>query len=173
MPSSLSQLDTSVLRQLPEDLKADILEQLPQHRRQESCSKDTLTPREENHQESSVIEISEHYPGSSNLVLSEHGSLWAGNPPYWVDKFEVSNSLILKKLAAMYKSGPAGSLSLVLQQTMSGFKQLDLALQSSDETINIMCELLKQYIKVKIERDIEEIYICFRLLKRYADVLVA
>ncbi|KAF7811035.1 DNA repair protein REV1 isoform X1 [Senna tora] len=27
-------------------------------------------------------------------------------------------------------------------------------------------DLLKQYIKVKIERDIEEIYICFRLLKR-------
>ncbi|KAH1164534.1 hypothetical protein AAZX31_01G228900 [Glycine max] len=164
LPSSFSQVDGSVFQQLPEDLKAVIVEQLPAHRRAEICSNVVVAPPLENHSLSVGIEISENFPGSSY-----HDNLWAGNPPNWVGKFKVSSCLMLKKLAEMYyKSGLTSTLSLVLHQIISEFYELNLAQQFSDETVNIMCELLRQYIKVKIERDIEEIYICFRLLKRFA-----
>ncbi|KAI4295713.1 hypothetical protein L6164_035729 [Bauhinia variegata] len=167
MPSSLSQVDTSVLGQLPEDLKADILEQLPPHRRQESCSNAASGTLRGDNQEALGIKNYENCPGSNDSILNDN--LWVGNPPNWVDKLKVSNCLILKKLSEMYyKSGLSGTFSSVLQETMSELPHLDLALHSSDDTINILCELLKQYIKVKIERDIEEIYICFRLIKRFA-----
>ncbi|KAK7253198.1 hypothetical protein RIF29_37721 [Crotalaria pallida] len=167
LPSSLSQVDASVLKQLPEDLKAVILEQLPAHRRQEFFSNAAVAPLFETHQELLVIKTSENHPGSSGHVLGD--SLWAGNPPHWVEKFKVSTCLTLKKLAEIYyKSGSTGALSSVLLRSISEFHELDLAQQVSEENVNIMCELLKQYTKVKIERDIEEIYICFRLLRRFA-----
>ncbi|XP_027361078.1 DNA repair protein REV1 isoform X4 [Abrus precatorius] len=163
-PSSLSQVDGSVFLQLPEDLKAVLAEQLPAHRMPEICSIVSGVPPSENHQMSLGVEPSENYPGSSY-----NECLWAGNPPYWVGKFKVSSCVILKKLAEMYyKSGLTGKLSSVLHQTISEFYELNLVHQISDDNVNIMCELLKQYIKVKIERDIEEIYICFRLLQRFA-----
>ncbi|CAJ1924447.1 unnamed protein product [Sphenostylis stenocarpa] len=162
LPSSFSQVDGSVFQQLPEDLKAVIVEQLPAHRRPEMCSNVVVIPPLENNSLSVGVEISENSPGSSY-----HDSLWVGNPPNWVGKFKVSSCLILKKLAEMYfKSGLASTFSSVLHQIISEFFEPNLTQQFSDETVNIMCELLRQYIKVKIERDIEEIYICFRLLKR-------
>ncbi|XP_028797962.1 DNA repair protein REV1 [Neltuma alba] len=168
MPSSLSQVDASVLKQLPEDLKTDILGQLPEHRSQAFCSNSVLTPLKENHLESSV-NTSEHHPRSSDPVSNGNESLWVGNPPHWVHKFKVSDYLVLKKLAEVYeKSGAYNSFSFVLHQSMSEFRRLDPASESSDETINFMFELLKQYIESKIEKDIEEIYICIRLLRRFA-----
>ncbi|CAL0332106.1 unnamed protein product [Lupinus luteus] len=167
LPSSLSQVDASVLRQLPEDLKAAIVEQLPTHRRQESCSNAAVPPLSEIGQAPLGIKSSENHSGSSGHVSSE--SLWAGNPPHWIDKFKVSNCFILKRLAEIYyKSGLTSTLSSVLHKIIYEFHELDLAHQISDEAINITCELLKQYTEEKIERDIEEIYICFRLLKRFA-----
>ncbi|XP_068467802.1 DNA repair protein REV1 isoform X4 [Phaseolus vulgaris] len=163
LPSSLSQVDGSVFQQLPEDLKADIVEQLPAHRRPEICSNVVIPPLE-NNLLSVGVEISDNSP-----ISSYNDSLWVGNPPNWVGKFKGSSCLILKKLAEMYfRSGLESTLSSVLHQNISEFCELNLAQQFSDETVNIMCELLRQYIKVKIERDIEEIYICFRLLKRFA-----
>lgn len=168
LPSSLSQVDGSVLRELPEDLKAVIVEQLPAHRRQEICYNVATVPPSENRKVSVGIQNSES-PGSNTHVLNE--SLWEGNPPKWVEKFKFSSCLILEKLADMYYiSGLAGTLSSVLHQIISEFHQLNLAHRVSDDSVNIMCELLKQYIKVKIGCDIEEIYICFRLLKRYVNV---
>jgi len=165
LPSSLSQVDGSVFQQLPEDLKADIVEQLPAHRRPEICS-NVLIPPLENNLLSVGVQISDNSP-----ISSYNDSLWVGNPPNWVGKFKGSSCLILKKLAEMYfRSGLESTLSSVLHQNISEFCELNLAQQFSDETVNIMCELLRQYIKVKIERDIEEIYICFRLLKRYVNV---
>ncbi|XP_057450361.1 DNA repair protein REV1 isoform X4 [Lotus japonicus] len=164
LPSSLSQIDGSVLRQLPEDLKAVIVQQLPAHRTQEICSNGAMVPPSENHHVSLSIKTSEN-PGSSYSVLDD--SLWTGNPPKWVEKFKVSSCLLLKIFAEIYsKSGLSSTLSSVLHQIISEFHQLNLAHQISDETVNIISELLKQYIKVRIGRDIEEIYICFRLLKR-------
>jgi len=69
-----------------------------------------------------------------------------------------------------FRSGLASTLSSVLHQNISEFCELNLAQQFSDETVNIMCDLLREYIKLRIERDIEESYICFRLLKRYVNV---
>lgn len=170
LPSSLSQIDGSVLRQLPEDLKAVIVQQLPAHRTQEICSNGAMVPPSENHHVSLSIKTSEN-PGSSYSVLDD--SLWTGNPPKWVEKFKVSSCLLLKIFAEIYsKSGLSSTLSSVLHQIISEFHQLNLAHQISDETVNIISELLKQYIKVRIGRDIEEIYICFRLLKRYVNQLM-
>ncbi|MCH92773.1 DNA repair protein REV1 [Trifolium medium] len=166
LPSSLSQVDGSVLRELPEELKAVIVLQLPAHRRQEICSNVAVVPPSENHQVSLGVKNSENL--GSNHVLNE--CLWAGNPPKWVEEFKISSCLILKKLSEMYsRSELTSTLSSVLHQIISEFHQLNEVHQISDDSVNIMCELLKQYIKVKIGKDIEEIYICFRLLKRYVD----
>ncbi|PNY04000.1 DNA repair protein rev1-like [Trifolium pratense] len=164
LPSSLSQVDGSVLRELPEDLKAVIVLQLPAHRRQEICSIVAVVPPSENNQVSLGVKNSENL--GSNHVLNE--CLWAGNPPKWVEEFKISSCLILKKLSEIYyRSELTRTLSSVLHQIISEFHQLNEVHQISDDSVNIMCELLKQYIKVKIGKDIEEIYVCFRLLKRY------
>ncbi|KAJ1379496.1 hypothetical protein SESBI_46821, partial [Sesbania bispinosa] len=96
LPSSLSQVDGSVLRQLPEDLKAVIVQQLPAHRKQGICSNVAVVPPSENHQVSFSLIASEN-PGSSDHVLND--SLWIGIPPKWVETFTPSSCLILKKLA--------------------------------------------------------------------------
>lgn len=168
MPSSLSQVDASVLQQLPEELRVDILGLLPAHRRPESTSNAALESLTENLLQSSDIKTTENQSMLIDSVLSDN--LWIGNPPHWVDKFEVSNCLILKTMAKMYyKLESTGSLSLILQRALS--EHLHPLDESSngwgDEATYHLCELLKQYIKLKIELDIEEIYVCFRILKRY------
>ncbi|KAJ7946116.1 DNA repair protein REV1 [Quillaja saponaria] len=168
MPSSLSQVDTSVLQQLPEDLRTDILEQLPAHRRYNFSSSAALGRLPENCQATTDIKTNENHSESTDQVFVNN--LWTGHPPHWVDKFKGSNCLILNNLTEMYyRLGMPGTLSPILQRTISESRHLlDAALDSWDETISIICELFKQYIKLKIEIDIEEIYICFRLLKRIA-----
>lgn len=163
MPSSLSQVDGAVLQQLPEELKADILELLPAHRRQD-VSSNVLS---EVPLESLGIKTTENHSGSKDSISDN--DLWAGTPPQWVDKFKVSNFLILNILAEMYyESGSTGNLSPILQRAISVPKhQLDASREGWDEATHILRELLKQYIKLKIEFDIEEIYVCFCLLKRF------
>ncbi|KAF2294603.1 hypothetical protein GH714_013322 [Hevea brasiliensis] len=165
MPSSLSQVDTSVLQQLPEELRADILELLPAHRRREVISTSSFVPVTENAQE--PLKIAENQSISVNSILNS--DLWSGNPPQWVDKFKVSNRLILRTLAEMYyKLGSTGNLSSILQRAISDCLYiLDESDDSwGDEASHYLCELLKQYIEIKIEFDVEEIYLCFRLLRR-------
>ncbi|GMY38593.1 DNA repair protein REV1 isoform X1 [Fagus crenata] len=167
IPSSLSQVDTTVLQQLPEELKADILENLPAHRIQDFSS-NVLLGLTEIPLEALGTKKTENHSGSKDVVLDKN--LWAGIPPQWVDTFKVSNCLILNILAEMYyKSGSTGNLSSILQRISSASKhQLDASQDGWDEATYILCELLKQYIKLKIELDIEEIYVCFRLLRRFA-----
>ena len=43
--------------------------------------------------------------------------------------------------------------------------------EEASEASDGLCELLRQYIQLKLAVDIEEIYVCFRLLKRYAGSL--
>lgn len=168
LPASLSQVDGSVLQELPDDLKAVIVLQLPAHRKQEICSNVALVPPSENHQVSIGVNDSENLGSNPSL----NTCLWAGNPPKWVEEFKISSCLVLRKLAEIYyKSGLTSTLSSVLHQIISEFHQLNLVHQISDDSVNITCELLKQYIKVKIGKDIEEIYICFRLLKRYFNIV--
>ncbi|KAJ4716214.1 DNA repair protein REV1 [Melia azedarach] len=165
MPSSLTQVDTSVLQQLPEELRADILEMLPAHRKQESSTNAALV-HPENLREVFDIRTAENLPGLDNSLVNSN--LWAGNPPLWVDKFKASNFLILNILADnYYKSGSTENLSQILQHTVSkSLHPLDSSSAAWDEAIYSLSELLRQYIELKIQMDIEEIYVCFRLLRR-------
>ncbi|OMO73962.1 DNA-repair protein, UmuC-like protein, partial [Corchorus capsularis] len=164
MPSSLSQVDTSVLQQLPEELRADIFELLPAHRRQEIS---TMGPNADDLHHPLGDNSTDNQPGSSGSKLST--DLWTGNPPLWVDNFKISNSLTLKFFADMYyKAKSADNLSSILQCTISeSLHPLDARCDAWSKAVNSFSELLMGYIKLKIEVDIEEIYVCFRLLKRY------
>ncbi|XP_028095959.1 DNA repair protein REV1 isoform X2 [Camellia sinensis] len=166
MPSSLSQVDISVLQQLPEELRVDILEVLPAHRRPECTSDAALGPTSKS-EESPCLKCPENRLGSMNSV--SRNELWVGNPPEWVEKFKDSNCSILKFLADMYyRSGSRGRLSSILQCTLSESElHSDASNDGWDDAIGCLCDLLKQYIKRQIETDIEEIYVCFRLLRRF------
>lgn len=163
MPSSLSQVDASVLQQLPEELRADIFESLPAHRRQEIS---VLGPNKDNYHPSGIMPT-DNQPGSTDTGVKNN--LWIGNPPLWVDKFKVSNLLILKYFADMYyKANSAESLSSILQRTVAeSLHPLDARCDAWNEAVQSFSELLMEYIKLKIVLDIEEIYVCFRLLRRY------
>ncbi|CAK7330023.1 unnamed protein product [Dovyalis caffra] len=166
MPSSLSQVDVSVLQQLPGELRGDILGQLPAHRKQESTSNAELHPLSENLEGSLNIKITENQPNSIASVLNTN--LWIGSPPQWVDKFTVSKCLILKTLAQLYyKLGLSGSLSPILQCIISEcLYPSDDSDAWGEEATYDLCELFKQYVKIKMELDLEEVYVCFRLLRR-------
>ncbi|GFY95018.1 DNA-directed DNA polymerase [Actinidia rufa] len=160
-PLSLSQVDISVLEQLPEELRVDILEQLPAHRRPGCAADVTLNPTSKS-KESLSLKCPENQPAHSRKEL------WVGNPPEWVGKFKDSNCWILKILADVYyRSGSMGLLSSILQCILSEFQLLmDASNDGWDDAISCLSDLLEQYIKLRIETDIEEIYICFRLLRR-------
>lgn len=167
MPSSLSQVDTTVLQQLPEELRVDIIEQLPAHRQQDFSINAALHSFGEHPPELLPNITSGNFWESTDSVLK--CNLWIGNPPKWVDEFKESKYMILKILANMYyKSGCSGNLSSILRHTILESQHLlDVNFEGWDEALGCLCELLKQYIELKIELDIEEIYICFRLLRRY------
>lgn len=98
--------------------------------------------------------------------------LWSGSPPKWVEKFEDSNYLILNLTAQLYtKYGTEGLLSPILQLLIS-LNPLILG-SNSEEPLEAhfdLCELLLQYINLKIDSDIEELYHCCLLLGRLASV---
>ncbi|KAL8156172.1 DNA repair protein REV1 [Apium graveolens] len=164
MPYSLSQIDVSVLHQLPEEMRADILELLPAHRKHECVS--DLGPAKSCSQQSFDSNNSKDLSGPRESISSN--DFWLGNPPTWVEDFKKSGFLVLSVFAdSYYKSGSTGQLSSILQRAMSDFvPSLDSTPDCLDDAILCLCNLFKQYIKLKIETDIEEIYLCFRLLKR-------
>ncbi|XP_022898470.1 DNA repair protein REV1 isoform X4 [Olea europaea var. sylvestris] len=153
MPSSLSQVDHSVLQQLPQDLREDILEFLPAHRRLESVPDALLNP-------------SENQTGSPQFVSTNE--LWVGNPPLWVDKFKLSCCGMLNLFAEMYyRSGHTCHLSSILQRLFCEQRvPLDVGTNEWDDAVSCLCELVKQYLELKIQTDIEEVYVCIRLLRR-------
>lgn len=165
MPISLSQVDCSVLQELPEELRDGILQQLPAHRGQDVSLIAHFSGSADICQDNSNTESPDKSSGS---VLRET-ELWIGNPPCWVDRFEVSNCLILNRLAETYqRSGAPGKLSSVLQRFISEIpSHMDMTTNDWNEATSSLFELLKQYIKLKIEWDIEEVYICFRHIRRY------
>ncbi|XP_027106030.1 DNA repair protein REV1 isoform X2 [Coffea arabica] len=149
MPSSLSQVDSSVLQQLPEELLADVLVSLPAHRRPDFMSNDVY------------LDHIRDQTGAIDFLPSNN--LWVGNPPRWVDNFRLSSCQLLNRIAVLYnKSSPRGQFSSVLQLIMSEYPLDD----GGDDAVNCLCELMKQYIKLKIETDVEEIYTCSCLLRR-------
>ncbi|XP_055815918.1 DNA repair protein REV1-like isoform X3 [Solanum dulcamara] len=156
MPSSLSQVDTSVFQELPEELRADILELLPAHRNNESSLDASLVCA--NNQNCS--------PSISSI------DLWVGNPPEWIDIFKASNCQILCVLGEMYQSaGARKQLSSILQRTMSQIYILpDVGTDGWVEAVSFLSELIKKYLKLKISTDIEEVYTCSCLLRRNVSI---
>lgn len=154
MPSSLSQLDPSVLQHLPEEVKADLLEYLPAHRRHGMVPDDVSLDCD-----GKQIESGE--PSSSQ-------NLWFGNPPRWVDDFSLLSSPLLNMLAIFFrKRGNACPLSTIFRQIMAEFNfLLDIGSNAQDDSVSCLCELIKQYIDIKVGSDIEEIYVCSGILRR-------
>ncbi|KAF8013762.1 hypothetical protein BT93_I1580 [Corymbia citriodora subsp. variegata] len=166
MPLSLSQVDCSVLQELPEELRDGILQQLPVHRGQDVSLIAHFSGNAGICQDNSNTES----PDKSSGSVQRETELWIGYPPCWVDRFQVSNCLILSSLAETYqRSGAPGKLSSVLQRFISKIpSHMELTTHGWNEATSSLSDLLKQYIKLKIEWDIEEVYICFRYIRRLA-----
>ncbi|CAH8333638.1 unnamed protein product [Eruca vesicaria subsp. sativa] len=165
MPLSLSQVDVSVLQELPEELRADVLGAFPTHRRQQSSSNAPMETCKKQDKEPTDINDAENDIGFSS------SSLWFGNPPLWVENFQISGNCTLEKFSKIYYkvAQPRPMLSTVLQRAMSEvWSSGDASANDLEKTVHDVCEFLKEYIKIKVEGDIEEIYLCFRLLKRLA-----
>lgn len=138
IPGPTRLVDVSVLQQLPKEPKVDIFGTFSTHKK-----------------------LSEH---SNNKI-----NLWEGDPPKWLHEFQVSNLLILNRFAESHsKHEKVEYLSSILQWVISLFPaSLDPNEEEWDEASSVICALVIQYIDLKIKSNIEEIYICFRLLGRY------
>ncbi|WOL04975.1 DNA repair protein REV1 isoform X3 [Canna indica] len=158
MPASLSQVDASVLEQLPEDVKADICCLLPAHR-VSTCK-------------GSPSGIDFPLSGESGNPRYSDISLWLGSPPRWVEKFKISGNIFLNTIATSYgKSGKDVLLSSILQSVAPLLSSVsESSRQVCNDALHSLHELLVQYIDIKIESDIEELYGCFCVLKRFSSV---
>ncbi|XP_071726230.1 DNA repair protein REV1-like isoform X2 [Rutidosis leptorrhynchoides] len=175
MPSSLSQIDASVLEQLPEEIRDDILGGLLVPAHTTNLQTPPPPPQRLNHVQVESEPMDDDDDSSSN-------HLWIGRPPEWVNKFKFSGSQILRFLSDTYnnsgleKRGRSTScdLSWVLLKAVSapeisigGTTTAESSSSAHDDTIiNFLCDLFKQYIQLKLESDLEEIHTCFRLLRR-------
>ncbi|XP_051132548.1 DNA repair protein REV1 isoform X2 [Andrographis paniculata] len=150
MPSSLSQVDCLVLQQLPDELKKDIIKLLPQHREAEFVRDVSAT-------------------GIDKQIDSEASTsnkLWIGSPPMWVEKFRISTCKVLNRCAMIYESGSCSCLSSLLQRLMSRTLITIEGADGYNVAVSWLCDLIKQYIDLKIATNIEEVSCCICLLKR-------
>ncbi|KAI4318418.1 hypothetical protein MLD38_032122 [Melastoma candidum] len=161
MPLSLSQIDSLVLQQLPEEVRKSIIQMLPAHRDQSMPAATPSNPA----QNGQLQSTNQSFTNNQKSALEE--DLWTGSPPLWVDKFKMRNCWVLNTFADMYgQSEETSALSRVLRHLISDISCLDENVSDWDEAILDISKLLKQYIRLKVELDIEEMFICFRLLKR-------
>lgn len=167
MPDSLSQADFTVLQELPEDVKADLFRALPLHRPEDpTCST------------SNVSEIK-----SPNVGAAGNRSLCDGRaddtkdprtflPPEscqkWFEQFRVSSSLILNVIAEQHTDSSCSQPLSSALEPVASFLPLcpNSGSEEWKEMFSCLSGLLKQYIQLKVETDIEELYKCFCLLKR-------
>lgn len=151
MPSSLSQVDSSVFQELPEELRKDIIEHLAHHQGPEPVK-------------GAFSDVSDK---QTEVQASDLSGLWIGNPPKWVKKFQISNCGLLTIFAEVYQSGSGGCLSSILQCLMSRiFVLTGVGTDGFGNAVSWLHELFKQYIDLKIATDVEEIYVCLCLLRR-------
>ncbi|CAA7409746.1 unnamed protein product [Spirodela intermedia] len=157
MPSSLSQVDESVLGQLPEEVEMYLRDFLPAHRNSDSFGGPSG---------SSINESRRQHGIKSTENFDLH--LWMGKPPNWVKYFKRSSCLILNSIAEIHAdTGMENLLSSTLQSLILSIPSLCSENEEwDDEAVSIGCEFLRQYIELKVDTDIEELYICFRILKR-------
>lgn len=162
MPSSLSQVDFSVLEELPPELRHDILDFLDPHRGVKGSGDTDVISAE---RQCSVA--SEATTGHPIVGKDDHLNFWKGKPPEWVEMFKQSNCMILNVLSEQYCRGNSdGLLSSTLHGFIFSMSNLDLCCSQWVEALPSFCELLRQYIVLKIHSDIEEIYVCFCILRR-------
>ncbi|KAL6603600.1 hypothetical protein ACP70R_043961 [Stipagrostis hirtigluma subsp. patula] len=159
MPDSLSQADVAVLQELPEDVKADLFNALPLHRSGDpTCSTSNV---------------------SENKISDDGGTDDPKDPRItppsqsyqkWIEQFRVSSCLILNVIAEQHKgSSSTQPLSSVLEPVASFVPLSPISgTEEWNETLSCLSELLTQYIQLKVDSDIEELYKCFCLLKRFA-----
>ncbi|TVU08622.1 hypothetical protein EJB05_42031, partial [Eragrostis curvula] len=163
MPDSLSQADLTVLKELPEDVKADLLNALPLHRSGDPSCSISIQP-----------ENKIPTDGGNDDLKDPRITLASGSYQKWIEQFRVSNCLILNAIAEQHTDSRASQpLSSVLELVAS-FVQLCPSSGSEEwnEALSCLSELLTHYIQLKVNMDIEELYKCFCLLKRVATILI-
>ncbi|CAN6544394.1 unnamed protein product [Malus baccata var. baccata] len=131
MPYSSSQVDTSVLQQLPQELRIDMLGQLPAHRTNDISSSASVGPPAEKPPE--LLGLSDK---------SSWGGLMSSNPAHGSKFITILRNTILESQ-----------------------HPLDSSSDSWIEAVYSFSELLRGYIRLKIDSDIEEIYIA--VMKHY------
>lgn len=155
--ASAKELKTDI-HNVNENMSTEIANAEISERAQTSGKDPTNSPRK-----FSIYEETQYPEKSKN-------GLWLGNPPNWVKVFKTSSCLVLNVIAELYtKSGTSNTLSGTLQSAFSLCPlNFDLNGEGWDDALSSLCELIVQYIDLKIESDIEELYMCFRLFKRFA-----
>lgn len=150
-------------------MQRDILDSILAQQPSEASHEESLLCKRENssHTISAYVEVEQKVSGVEDEALFEK-RLWKGNPPVWVKNFMLSNCILLKLIAESYiKAGSTECLSSVLLYLVSSLPQEFVSWSDLQEkSVRICSDLFKQYIEDRLEIDIEEIYICFRLLKR-------
>jgi len=167
MPDSLSQADLTVLLELPEDVKADLFSALPLHRSGDpACSTSNVSESKS----PNVVRAENRSPndGGADDPQNPRTFVPPGSSQKWIEQFRVSSCLILNVIAEQHTdSSCQRPLSSVLEPVAS-FLPLcpNSGSEEWNETHSCLSELLRHYIQLKVEDDIEELYKCFCLLKR-------
>ncbi|KAF7097687.1 hypothetical protein CFC21_099478 [Triticum aestivum] len=159
MPNSLSQADFTVLQELPEDVKADLFNVLPLHR-----------PMDPTCRTSNITENKSLKNGGADDPKNPVICVLAGSSQKWAEQFRVSSSLLLNAIAEQHANSISSQpLSSILEHVAS---LLPLCPTSGSEewsdTFSRLSVLLTEYVHLKVDSDIEELYKCFLLLKRFS-----
>ncbi|KAF7103325.1 LOW QUALITY PROTEIN: hypothetical protein CFC21_104323 [Triticum aestivum] len=158
VPNSLSQADFTILQELPEDVKADLFNVLPLHR--------SIDPTRHT---SNVTENKSLKNGGTDDPKNPVICVLPGSSEKWAEQFRVSSSLLLKAIAEQHANSISSQpLSSILEHAAS---LLLLCPPSGSEEWNDTLSrsvLLTVYIHLKVDSDIEELYKCFLLLKRFS-----
>uniref|UniRef100_A0A453SSB8 DNA repair protein REV1 n=1 Tax=Aegilops tauschii subsp. strangulata TaxID=200361 RepID=A0A453SSB8_AEGTS len=157
MPNSLSQADFTVLQELPEDVRADLFNVIPLHR-----------PIDPTCCTSNVTENKSLKNGGTDDPKNPVICVLPGSSQKWAEQFRVSSSLLLNAIAEQHANSISSQpLSSILEHVAS---LLPLCPTSGSEewsdTLSRLSVLLTEYIHLKVDSDIEELYKCFLLLKR-------
>uniref|UniRef100_A0A0A9EST8 DNA repair protein REV1 n=1 Tax=Arundo donax TaxID=35708 RepID=A0A0A9EST8_ARUDO len=159
MPDSLSQADFTVLQELPEDVKADLFNALPLHRSGDpTCST------------SNISQTKSPNVGGNDDPKDPRITLPSGSYQKWIEQCRVSSCLILNVIAEQHAGSNSSPPLSSLLEPIASFLPLcpNSGTEEWNETLSCLSELLTQYIQLKVDSDIEELYKCFCLLKRFA-----
>lgn len=186
IPLSLSQVDMATLEELPSQVQQDIMKSLPVHRPNEierhrgisaASMSMMLSPLGEAsgpcNSKCSSVQMEGYSDGRHTLKLDD---LWFGCPPKWVAVFnerEGAGSELLQLLSTCYsKCGFPENLSVIFLDLIPYFYKSCLYKDVHDgNMVNSAAfqwclELLKQYLKIKVSRNLEEVFMISQMLKR-------